>query len=99
MRTIMDSTPSRRAAAVDRSGRVRATALLTAVPIAFAVGAVVATPFGALGSAERLDGTPRLSAQTSMFDDCHGTRPQARLAGEVTVSTVGALKWPDCAGD
>jgi hypothetical protein len=92
----MDSTPSRRAAAVDR---VRAAALLTAVPIAVAVGAVVASPFGALGSATGLDSSPRLSAQTSVFGDCRGTRPQARLAAEVPVSTVGALKWPDCAGD
>jgi hypothetical protein len=82
-----------------RPSRARATALLTAVPIAFAVGAVVASPFGALGSAGRPDGTPRLSAQTSMFDDCHGTRAQAGLAAEVTVSTVGALKWPLCGGD
>jgi hypothetical protein len=95
----MDSTPARRAAAVDRPGRVRAAALLTAVPIALAVGAVVASPFGALGSAERLDSSPHLSAQTSVFEDCRGTRPQARLATEVTVSTVGALKWPECAGD
>jgi hypothetical protein len=95
----MDSTPARRAAAADRPGRVRAAALLTTVPIAFAVGAVVAAPFGAPGSAGRLDGTPRLSAQTGMFENCRGTSPQARLAAEVTVSTLGALKWPDCAGD
>ncbi|HEV7653221.1 MAG TPA: hypothetical protein VGP36_00580 [Mycobacteriales bacterium] len=95
----MDSTTARRAAAADRLGRLRAAALLTAVPIAFTVGAAVATPFGALGSARPLDSGPHLTAQTSMFADCHGARPQATLAAEVTVSAVGSLKWPDCAGD
>jgi hypothetical protein len=95
----MDSTPARRAAAADRPGRLRAAALLTAVPIAFTVGAAVATPFGALGSARPLDSSPHLTAQTGTAADCHGTRPQARLAAEVTVSTVGALKWPGCEGD
>jgi hypothetical protein len=94
----MDSTPDRRAAAVDRPGRVRAAALLTAVPIAFAVGAVVASPFEPPGSARLLESSPHLTAQTGIAADCHGTRPQARLAAEVTVSTVSALKWPDCAG-
>jgi hypothetical protein len=82
-----------------RPSRARAAALLTAVPIVFAAGAVVASPFGGLGSAGRLDGTPRLSARASVFDDCHGTRSRARLAAEVTVSTVGTLKWPLCGGD
>jgi hypothetical protein len=86
----MDSTH-----AVDRPGRVRAAALLSAVPIAVAV----LSPFGAHGSTRPLDSSRYLSARTSMFGDCHGTTPQARLAAEVTVSTVGALKWPGCAGD
>jgi hypothetical protein len=84
----MDRTPP-------RPSRARAAALLTAVPIAF----TVATPFGSLGSARPLDSGPHLTAQTSMFADCRGARPQATLAAEVTVSAVGSLKWPDCAGD
>jgi hypothetical protein len=95
----MDSTPARRAAAADRPGRIRSAALVSAVPIAFAVGAVVASPFGALGSAERLDSGPHLSASVSMFDKCDRAGSQAGLAAEVTVSTVGALKWPECGGD
>jgi hypothetical protein len=52
----MHSTPP-------RPGRARAAALLT-VPIAFAVGAVVASPFGALGSAGRLERRTRPPART-----------------------------------
>jgi hypothetical protein len=91
----MNNEPSAPSTPVVRPGRVRATALNTAIPIALAVGAVFAAPIAAAIPHITLD----RSAGANLSGDCHARTAQATLASAVGFGAAGAAKWPDCAGE
>ena len=91
----MNNEPSAPSTAAARPGRVRATALSTAIPIALAVGAVFAAPITAATPHAAVD----RSAGSDRAEDCHSRTAQVIFASAVTFGAVGTAKWPDCAGE
>lgn len=91
----MNNEPCAPSTPAARPGRVRATALSTAIPIALAVGAVFAAPITAAIPHATLD----RSAGSNRAEDCHSRTAQFTLASAVAFGAAGAAKWPDCAGE
>lgn len=91
----MNNEPRAPSTPAARPGRVRATALNTAIPIALAIGAVFAVPTAAAIP----HATLKRSAGSNRAEDCHSRTAQFTLASDVAFGAAGATKWPLCGGD
>jgi hypothetical protein len=92
----MNHEPCAPPAATARPGRVRTTALSTAVPMALAIGALFAAPIATGVPGGTLD---RPHRSVNLADECDSHTAQTQLASDAVSGAAGVVKWPDCGGD